>query len=101
MGRGIARMVGRLAALLVALSALPVVATWVARPGPAPRPAATGEWIRPDQVLVELREHTPASAIQDLDARYEIDLQFNSAFSQEDELLRATVDPARRDALLA
>src|SRR5437588_12907495 len=100
MARSASILLGRLAAVLLVLSALPIVWTWRAARAPA-APALGPQWIRADQILVDLRDNASSVDIQALDAKYGIDLQFNDLYAHGDKLMRATVDPARRDAILA
>src|SRR6478672_2018923 len=100
MARSASVMMGRLAVMLVALAALPVMWTW--RTVPAQTPAAAGvEAIQPDEILVDLRDNVSAVDVRALDARYNLDLELNDVFAQDEKLMHAHVDPAQRDAVLA
>jgi serine protease len=92
-------LVGRLAVVLVALSALPVVWSWHA--APADRRAPSEATFQPDEVLVDLRDNASAVDVSALETRLGIDLELNSVYSQDEKLMHAHVDPARREAVLA
>ena len=56
---------------------------------------------QPDEVLVDLRDNASSVDVSAMEAKYGIDLELNSVYSQDEKLMVAHVDPARRDALLA
>ena len=81
--------------LLVAATALPLIPVWMAQHArPASRypdwPDGAAKSLR-RTIAVDLRDHTTDAQVQDLDARYHLDLESNSTQSQRDKLMRATL----------
>lgn len=87
--------------LCVAATALPLVPVWVAqhaRPASRYPDSAGGAWALKRTIAVDLRDHTTDAQVQDLDARYHLDLEPNSAQSQGDKLMRATLAAGQDEA---
>jgi len=86
----------RLAVVLLLIAALPLLLTW--RPGKA-QPVPTGlqapSLVDSEEIVVDLRDDISPQEIAALESRYNVALEYNSEHAHEEELMRATVDPAR------
>jgi serine protease len=86
---------GRLAALALALAALPIVLTWSEPPlapltGPGP---AFEDRVIPGELVVDLRDDASVSDVAALERRYGLTLRENSEPARAARLMEATVAP--------
>ncbi len=91
-----------LAVALLVLTALPVVLSLRLQP-PTSSPSLRGdsEWVKEDEIVVDLKDDASTQDIQALEDKFGIDLRFNSEYADDDNLMVAHVDPSRQSELVA
>jgi serine protease len=86
------RLVIALCVFIVAATALPMLPVWrQSAPEPVPAAADAGG---SGSLVVDLRDDATTADIQDLDARYHLDLEPNSPEAVDDKLMLAAVAPS-------
>ena len=85
-----------LGVMAVVATALPMLAVWRAPKVLPPLPAVTS-----NTVVVDLRDDASAAGISKLETQYRIDLELNSLYADDENLMRATVPAGQDPATLA
>jgi serine protease len=93
-----------LAAVLLILAALPIIFSLTVQPPQSPSvpPDMSSSQTAPgEELLVDLKDDTSKQDIEALEKKYNIDLEFNSAESEDEKLMVSDIDPAQLSDLVS